>query len=509
MERVVGDLPDGLTIEELSEEEALQGEECELHGLKAKPELNGLRGRSLAWDANTRRMGVVLPDGSRLSVKLSNLRFGDQMGAGEVAPAQPASSLASEEQPSLYLSVAGSENDALRPALLQRGLSQQVSLGMGEARGMESATINQVIECMTDASPRVVTQSLALLAKVAPAQRNSALLSSAPSAVLAALAAHPKEEAVQAAGLRLLVALAAHDREGVLAAGDASDGCVPCVRAAIVAVSGHVGCVEVAQSACELLVALMGEEDAPVASPAMPFSKTPVGDHRVWSSVRACGGVGRLSQLVVASMMAHANSTKLVGVGCKLLATTAASTPAALQAVCEAGGARAAVRALDELRDDPEVRAYAMFMLANLASGDDECKRAVGEAGGAAAFAAVIEAYKADAGVLRLAIGGLVHLAQKEAGRVHVIGCPAACEAVVAGMRAHGSEPSVLDEACRFIAALAYGGPAGRRAALDGKADEALQRAIGRFGGAKQYAEPVAMARTILAQLEKGRAEIV
>ena len=108
--------------------------------------------------------------------------------------------------------------------------------------------------------------------------------------------------------------------------------------------------------------------------------------------------------------------------------------------------------------------------------------------------------------MLRLAIGTLVHLAQTAAGRAHVLRS-SATSAVVTGMRAHSSDTKVLDEACRFIAALAYGGPEGRRAALDVGADEMLARAARRFGGAAQYAEMVAMAKTIHAQLQKGHAE--
>ena len=129
------------------------------------------------------------------------------------------------------------------------------------------------------------------------------------------------------------------------------------------------------------------------------------------------------------------------------------------------------------------------------------------EAGAPAALAAVIDAYRARADVLRLAVGTLSHLAQSPAGREHVVRCPQATEAVVLGVRAHGSEPAVLDEACRFVAALAYGGADGRRAALEAKADEALRTAITRFGGAAQFAEVVEMAKTVVAKLDTGRAE--
>ena len=106
--------------------------------------------------------------------------------------------------------------------------------------------------------------------------------------------------------------------------------------------------------------------------------------------------------------------------------------------------------------------------------------------------------------MLRLAIGGLSHLAATPAGRQHVIGSKA-IEAVMLGMRAHGSDAQVLDEACRFVAALAYGGADGRRAAIEAKADEMLAVAVKRFGGAAQYAQTVSMAKTILDKLNAAK----
>ena len=82
-----------------------------------------------------------------------------------------------------------------------------------------------------------------------------------------------------------------------------------------------------------------------------------------------------------------------------------------------------------------------------------------------------------------------------------------ASEAVVLSMRAHMSEPEVLDECCRYIAALAYGGAEGRKAALDAKADEILKVAIARFGKVAKFAEAIEMAKVIATQLEKARNE--
>jgi hypothetical protein len=145
------------------------------------------------------------------------------------------------------------------------------------------------------------------------------------------------------------------------------------------------------------------------------------------------------------------------------------------------------------------------------------------------------QVFRAHADVLRLALGCLSHLAGAETGRSHVIGSRATA-AVVLAMRAHGSDVpihgshsgrtlhcsralfppwrvhcvrccliwqvSILDEACRFVAALAYGGPSGRRAALDAKADTMLRTAIKRFGGEPSFAQVLEMAKVILKQLE-------
>lgn len=503
-------IPDGLTIEELTAEEELERMPCQIHGLKARPELNGTRATSIRWDLVKQRMGVALADGTSIACKLANLRFGDDM-TDEEPPSPPMPQ--ANGQPMLYLSLVGDDCNALRLALQQRGLVHKVDVGPAGSKGppaMTSATPEHIVACLGDAAttPRVAAQALALLAKVAPGQGKQALLSpscNGATVATAALGAHAADRAVQVAGLELLVALARHDAKAVL---DAN-----CMRSVFIAMATHIGALEVQLIAVELLVGLSSESEdehagarsarAAGVSPAQLLGGSGNGA-QLWGAVATCGGRSVLVEHVVAALGAFPDAAKLQAVGCRLLASIVASGRPGQESVCGAGGAAAAVRALctPALRDVVEVRQWAMFALANLCSGPDTVKDAVGQAGACAAFAAVVDAYKARADVLRLAVGGLSHLASTEAGRQHVLGSPATT-AVVTAMRAHASDVSVLDEACRFVAALAYGGPAGRRAALDAKADEMLGQAVSRFGGAPKYAEVVSMARTIIVQLRK------
>ena len=125
-------LPDGLTIEELTPEEELERQPCQIHGLKARPELNNSRAKTLLWDAAKQRMGVALPDGGRISCKLANLRFGDDMTDEPPPPA--------DEEPRLYLSIAGSDCDALRPALEKHNLVHQVDVTPATTKAPKSMT---------------------------------------------------------------------------------------------------------------------------------------------------------------------------------------------------------------------------------------------------------------------------------------------------------------------------------------------------------------------------------
>ena len=238
------ELPSGLTIEELDPEEEFEGKRCEIHGLKSKPELNGTYCRSLKWDKQKQRMGVELPDGMRLAVKMGNLNVGVEWRA-ELPTPPPASGLPPTPSASakansdgktagaLYLSVAGAQCAAVRDALRVRGLIEEVN------GGMQSATVEHVVEVMErgGASAEVVSEALKMLTSVAGGQGKAALLSEEGAgcgAVVAAMMAHVDHAGTQKLGAQVLNGLAggsAHGRSCIIATGG--------VRAVMRAMGAH------------------------------------------------------------------------------------------------------------------------------------------------------------------------------------------------------------------------------------------------------------------------------
>ena len=536
----MSDLPDGLTIEECTEEEELAGgKPCQLHDLKAKPALNGRCGKTLAWDAEAGRMGVKLSDGTKLAVKIANLHFGDDIKPQLEPPPPPPPTPPKSDHAPLYISLVGAECDALRPALHARNLAERVNLGQKvdiedeKSKGMESATVENVLACLAASKGKhqqeVVTQALTMLNRVATgAPGQDALLKRSPGAHTTAgiMSWHKENAAVQSGGFKLLKTLATSGPDGldaVIHSGGGDRGCMRVVWDAM-AETPHRTSLDVQSNAMELLVTLtsgsMGEA-ATLPMLAGGGGGASAQERDAWKAIDASdGGKAQLARLVAGAMAAHVGTAEatvhtdssramqLQSSGCRVLTSLALTGDAGRDAVCVGGGAKAAVAAMsgETLREDQSVRQWAMFLLANLCNGNDKCKAAVGEAGAANTLADVVVAYKARADVLRLSVGALSHLAATDAGRTHVIKSKAS-EAVVLSMRAHMSEPEVLDECCRYIAALAYGGAEGRKAALDAKADEILKVAIARFGKVAKFAEAIEMAKVIATQLEKARSE--
>ena len=540
----------GPIIEELDEEEELEGERVELLGLQAKPELNGRRGEALRWDPKAKRMGIKLDDGKLLSVRMANMRVVPLSDEERLPPAAliaalegrppppraaptaptPAAVAQQESKASaaqskkkaknarramavasktpmapLMVSIAGPAFDALRPALEEYGFIQSVSTAKGGTH--MSASIEQIVELMGigRVSAAAIAQALATLGKVAPTQGERLLDDlNGPGVAAAAMQAHLDDAPLQMEGAGFLRALAVCCGEAGVEAVLEAGGVATAVRA----MKRHPAEASVQLSICELLETLCGTggdqsgDDGP-----RPTS------HAVWKAIdKLADGTDDVCALAVGAMRQHREHATLQAAGCRLLTLVAHTGGPGQATVCQQGGAKAAVQALEGLglggradvgkAEGQQVRQLSAFLLANLASGDAECKTAVGEAGAPRAFAEAIRKLRGDAEVLRLTIGALSQLSQVEAGRRFVIDSDAPA-AVATGMRAHASDVVVLQESCFFIAALAYGGDEGRKAANDAGLDSLLAMAIKRFGGTPSHAKTIEMAKTIVARLQQ------
>lgn len=557
----------GPVIEELEdEEEEFEGKRIELKGLKGRPELNGRRGRASKWDKNAQRMGVKLDDGAQLAVKMANLEIlpPNSNATAEPTPSADAKAAALAEKraaveravkaareaeeprivditddaqqpqaPPLLVNVAGRDFDALRPALQVQGLVQRVTAGTprGE-REMDSATVEEILQILSkpkdDANATaaekpvhddaaVCAQALGALAKLVPGPRDKDFAGrfNGAGAAVAAMQFHASAAPVQAGGLALLRGIARTGSNGIDAVVNGGG-----VSAAAATMRAHEAEASVGLAAMEMLSCVIGEgeeEDEErssseqrqqpqkqSASSSFPWAakSEQARTSRVWREIDRAN----VAALVAAAMRACPLHEEMSTNGCMLLCRIASSSAARQRSVCSAAGAASAVACLSNHLKTLRVVHAAIFLLAKLAEGDDACKVAVGNAGAAAELARVVSHYRAATDVLRLSLGALTQLAQKEAGLNFVLATPEAASAVVLGIRAHGSDATVLHEACLFIAALAYGGPRGRRAALGAGCVEVLRVAIRRFTSA-QYKQTVSMAKTIVEKLETGTTE--
>lgn len=520
----ITDAIQGPIIEELTEEEAAEGERVELHGLKAKAELNGRRGRALKWDPVAQRMGVELDDRNSVKVRMVNLRVLDVSEPDPPSTATPVQepdtkeSQISAEPPAsggheskntppqpelasdgLMIAVAGDAFDALRPALASHGGVHQVSTSKLASTSHDAATVDEIVAVMSKpgVAAAAVAQALAALAKIAPGQGRLLLRSlGGAAAATAAMGAHAGSAAVQGAGSELLSALSKGGKAEAVSAVLDGDG----VGTALRAMKRHPSDVRVQLGTCTLLRVLCGADESQKADADGPRAAS----HAVWKRIDAAGGIDAVCKHTVGALQNHPQSAAVQATGCALLNLVSATDGDGKNTACELGGVGAAVEALEWglAADEREVRQQAIFLIATLASGNDECKATCGKAGAPNALAKAVLTYRAQADMLRLSIGALVQLAQVEAGRRHVIGSKAIA-AVVVGMRAHASDAAVLDEGCYFIAALAYGGREGRKAANEAGMGEVLNQAIRRFGGKPSHAKTVEMAKTILARLQQ------
>ena len=496
----------------------LEGKPIELFGLKAA-HLNGKSGRSLTWKADKMRMGVELDDGTKIAVKLENMRVIDVGDPPDVpAPTSPA---ASSSAP-LYVGIVGDEFSELRPALEALGLATSVDASGGRSKAVASATVECIIKvtAAADVGAPAVAQALRALARVAPGAGREPLLrgGSGPAAAAAAMRAHPGDGEVQSAGLGLLGLLGGCGPEGVDAVLKAEG-----VGLATRAMRQHEGVLSVEHGACEMILAIAvatteeeeEKQEAPLSAVPAPLANAAARggggaaaagggggagyNQPLWDAIETAGALKLLADAAKRHPAAGAMQTS----ACQLLARVAIGGARGQMQVCDAGGAAVAVSALQGgAESESRVRQAALFLLANLSSGDDSCREAVGRAGAPAALAHLISTYRAMDDVLRLTIGALSQLSQVEAGRKHVIDSEAP-KAVILGIRAHASDPVVCHEACFFLAALVYGGPEGRRAAVDAGAEAVLQMICKRFKEKRSHEKTVAMAKTIVERLQQ------
>ena len=256
----------------------------ELIGLKSQGALNGRRARTLKWDASCERMGVALDDGSKIAVKLANLKFLDSDDADDAKTGVPPTPSPTAGAP-LQIAIAGAEFDALRPALEARGFASTSDIGASAAsmRKMASASIADIVALLSAPDPggeggeggeggalssAAAQQALAVLASVGAGQGRVPLLSREVGGAAAAtkvMRTFAADAPVQASGLRLLGALAAGGgaagRHAVVEAGG-----VACAARAIERHAAEAG-VEVGRAGCVLLQALAEAEQTLVAEP--------------------------------------------------------------------------------------------------------------------------------------------------------------------------------------------------------------------------------------------------
>lgn len=479
-------------IEELSDESEHEGKICLLQNLKSV-QFNGKRGMTLTWNPEKERMGVKLDNGTCLAVKMENL----QLVTGDIED--------KPQSPAMLVGVGGKDCRALRPALEALGFLTKTDAS-AKLRDVESAEIESVIQFLATVSvpAAAVCEACDVLAKVAAGPGKEPLLSEncGLKAALVAMLKHAADAPVQAAALNLLAKLAGTNLMAISAMLGKSDSAV---AAAVTAMRLHATDLPVATAAVDLffeLASVGDDQDAGNGDGGRLLGGSSGYLQEVWDCLAQSG----VYREIIAAQSQHPHDANLQTKSCQALARVAASGPEGQALVCAAGAAIAAVAAIENNGDDAPVRHAAIFLLANLCAGDDDCKEAVGAAGAPTALATLVTKYRAMADVLRLSIGALAQLAQEDAGRKHVIDSQVT-RAVVLGIRAHASDALVCHEACFFIAALAYGGRAGRQACLEAGAQKVLKMVARRFRGKATHDQTVSMANTIVERLEQGKRE--
>jgi len=551
----------------------LEGQEVVVHGLKAKPELNGQRGVGLKWNAETRRIGVQIEGVGKVSVRAENVRLPNAADAAvrdAEAAAEKEKEAAEEEVKSKFMVELTADFNDLRAALGEtEGRKEQYKVEYKAAEAEEEArvaaaaaaadqapadlapplamletnheratragcavvepvavrpddmwkdedgvahrkparplpssatakAITKILRTGTvDPRPLVdalelwnaeplLTQSLDALANMSqgnlPGKRELLKFGSAAAAV-AAMDKHANAPPVLASGARMLANLANGDAECKKAALEAG-----IVRVAVAAMRAHPADLMVQQMATGAL--------ANIAN----------GDAACQKAMMAGGG----PKAVAAALKKFPAAIEIQQQGCLALANLAAGGPdrnaaAGREMVVDVGGPAAAVRAYRTLGvGAPEVRQWALGLLANVASGDADCKQAVADAGGVALLATAMETHRDDAGLQRMACGAIAHVAQDDEARAAVL-ASAAPTALVRAMRAHVADAAVQTEACFALVQLAWGGGAeGKRAAIEAGAMGALAIALATHTAA-QHHKLQQMARAIMEELDKAR----
>lgn len=420
-------------IVELAHEDALKpNEQVRIHGLLARPELNGLVGRVLMYESSKQRYAVELPgQENKILLKLANLQL---TTVEDVAPPVAEVGIA----PSKYTANRGTA----APATAEDDAAGDVLDYDTLLAGVDFAALRDQL-LRAGSRPGCAPMPGRLLRKL-PADRSCLV---GIVSILQRSKEGPPELVQQACdALSRLCTTGAAGRSAVRRSG-AAPALVHAVRNPPPAAAPEPATATAAAAKADVTAAGT-DAGLPTAPPPPPS---------------AAAGEGPSATASETAAASNASSA----------ATTRANTPAGLT-VSEAVFER------NRNRHDPTlVPRAACHALTNLANGDLACKDAVASNDGAAALVGTLKGWEKDELIAKLCVGGLANIAGGDANCVKAVLKAKAVQEVLRVLKQFGSQwPDLAADCCLALANFAAGKGDGAAAVVDHGGVPALVAAL-------------------------------
>lgn len=415
------------------------GSAVNIVGLKGRPELNGMRGTVLSFDADKGRYAVKLPSAEKILLKPDNLQQASQSSLLEP--------LADLEYDAL---LEGQDFGALRTTLLQATARPGAKTYASQLKGSwpfglsPLCAIVSVLTSSEENSAPVVQQAADAIARICTAgngARAAVLQADGADAVVQAMRGHHSR---QNSAARAKSAEAAQRHMASAAPAAATEGEEP----RVVDVTDGLAAASVAPPSPSPEAAAAAEEEAQAEAVLRRRKRAQAASEVEQAAHRAAAAAAEADGPDPASSDAAAHAANRTPPTDPLLVT---------RACCHA--------------------------LCNLANGDDACKSAVVAVGGARAIADAMKAAPTDPQLAKIGVGGFANIAGGDAKCLAAAVDAGGVELVVQAMRLkHHTVDSLMGDACLALANFACNRGIGPTAVCDGGGLTALIAAVHSHG---------------------------